>query len=421
MIDNFKIDISKSLHEISEIEILRVPKTKFESILIFFYSIFIHIFRLMLWLWLHLFLRLRGPKEGEIFENIVIYFNGMLGDVSVHIPALTLIRNSYKNSHITCICNSEGFPIKDYLMALGLFDNCITISSHPVVRNGFNFSMDDSIYTNIRSDLFINFSPYSNRGVLGFVAREMVFAKMLGAKCYAGDLLSFYGTGKFSNQISRFFVKNEPRRSQFILRSLGLDPNDVESGLPIISSLPSRLLKYDAVGNLIKYAVINPGAKFKVKRWPTSYFAQITQYLHDELGLEVYITGSSGEGHLGDEIGLLDGNKSISLCGKTSLPELVEVLRGAELIISNDTGPMHLASLMNRPTIAIFGTRMSLTHWYPVGKNTTVIAHYHEDSFSFDDLGLKEHRLERIAPSIVKGQIEDFIAKGTLKIEYAAT
>lgn len=418
MTDNFKIDVSKSLEEISEIELLHVPKTKLDSILIFFYSIFIYIFRLMLWVWLHLILLLRSPKEGEIFQNIVIYFNGMLGDVSVHIPALTLIRKTYKNSIITCICNSEGFPIQDYLIALGLFDHCITINSQPVVRNGFHFSMRDSNYSNIKADLFINFSPYSNRGVLGFVAREMVFAKMIGAKCYVGDTLSFYGTGRFSNQISRFFVKNEPRRSQFILRSLGLNPSDAVCDIPVVSSFPGGFIKKNAAGSVKKYAVINPGAKFAVKRWPISHFAQISQYLHDQLGLEVYITGSKNEAPLGDELAKLDGDQAISLCGKTSLLELVEILRGSELIITNDTGPMHLASLMNRPTVVIFGTRMSLTHWYPVGKYTTIIAHYHQDSFSFDDLGLKEHRLERIAPSFVMDQIEDFIARGILEPTY---
>ena len=70
---------------------------------------------------------------------------------------------------------------------------------------------------------------------------------------------------------------------------------------------------------------------------------------------------------------------------------------------------MHLAGLLNRPTVALFGTRIPVKHWYPLGDHTTVMMHYHKDSFSYDDEGRVPHRMEAIKPSDVIPEIDKLL------------
>ena len=406
---NTIIDISKSYEDICKIENMRAPKLISDHLIIFIFSIVIVIFRLLLWVWQCIFLRLKKPKKNLKYQNIVIYLHGMLGDVSVHVPALKLIRDSFKESKITCVCNAEGFPIRDYIVSLQLFDDCFVIDSQPVVRSGFDFIIAHPKLKTIKADLFVNFSPFTNQGIPGFVAREMMFAKKIGATFYAGDSLNFFGSSRWSKRMLRFFIKNEPRRGVRVLKSVGLCYDFLIDEMPPLGGLPLKFMSFDTSGFLNRYAVINPGAKFTVKRWPAQYFGAVAKYLQKNCGLKVYITGSASEIALAEEVIKFSNNSCTSLCGKTTIAEMIEVIRGASLVVTNDTGPMHLAGLMNRPTIAIFGTRISLKNWYPKGNLVTVLAHYHEDSFSFDDIGNSPHRMDKIPIELVISEINKLI------------
>src|SRR5690606_4166996 len=129
--------------------------------------------------------------------------------------------------------------------------------------------------------------------------------------------------------------------------------------LPIYLNLPQQ-----------RYAVIHPGAKHGVKLWPTEYFAEVVSHLTGHHNLMVFVTGSAGEVSLADRVIAGGGGRAINLAGKTTLPQLISLLAGASLVVCNDSGPMHLAGLLNRPTLALFGTRIPVKHWYPVGDRT---------------------------------------------------
>ncbi|MCA9177786.1 MAG: lipopolysaccharide heptosyltransferase II [Planctomycetales bacterium] len=106
------------------------------------------------------------------------------------------------------------------------------------------------------------------------------------------------------------------------------------------------------------FVAINPGATYgSAKRWPPDRFAEVARALgksHD-----VVIVGGPGEREMGDHIErrLIEwgvaGHRN--LVGKTSLRELMEWLDRAELLVTNDSGPMHIANALGTPLVAIFG------------------------------------------------------------------
>ena len=103
-------------------------------------------------------------------------------------------------------------------------------------------------------------------------------------------------------------------------------------------------------------AVLCPGAEYgPAKRWPVAYFAEIAQRLQQN-GFEVWLIGSAKDHEVAEKIVALGNLASRNLCGKTDLIDAIALLSCAGLVISNDSGLMHLAAALDKPMIALFGS-----------------------------------------------------------------
>jgi heptosyltransferase-2 len=102
-------------------------------------------------------------------------------------------------------------------------------------------------------------------------------------------------------------------------------------------------------------AVLCPGAEYgPAKRWPANYFAALANRLQIE-GYAVWITGSAKDAPIGQDIvGASPG--AIDLCGKSSLAEAIDLISCAALVVSNDSGLMHIAAALGRPLTALYGS-----------------------------------------------------------------
>ena len=135
---------------------------------------------------------------------------------------------------------------------------------------------------------------------------------------------------------------------------LGADPEwEVVWELPAGEALlrRARELTEPLPGRLV---VINPGAKWDSKLWPTSSWRELGRLLSERADVSLILTGSPDEAQVNREIGQgLDD--VLDLTGKTGLSLLAEIFRLAELVVCPDTGPMHLAAAVGSPVVALFG------------------------------------------------------------------
>jgi heptosyltransferase-2 len=103
-------------------------------------------------------------------------------------------------------------------------------------------------------------------------------------------------------------------------------------------------------------AIFCPGAEYgPAKRWPVSYFAEIAQRLQQH-GFAVWLIGSAKDKDVAGKIVALGNPECRNLCGSTGIGDAIALLSCADLVISNDSGLMHLAAALDRPMLALFGS-----------------------------------------------------------------
>lgn len=119
--------------------------------------------------------------------------------------------------------------------------------------------------------------------------------------------------------------------------------------------------------------VLNPGAAFEKKRWDKNRFVDLGKYLLSRYEMKLVISGSTNEFALAEEIKENIKNRNcINLAGQITFRQLAYLLSRSQLLITNDTGTMHLASAMKCPVIAIFGPG-NPQRYGPIGTDNIVL------------------------------------------------
>jgi len=117
--------------------------------------------------------------------------------------------------------------------------------------------------------------------------------------------------------------------------------------------------------------VLCPGAEFGAsKQWPAAYYAEVAKHYLAQ-GWQVWLMGSQNDVASCDAINELTQQQCYSLASKTTLPEAIDIMSQANLVVSNDSGLMHIAAALQIPLVAVYGST-DPNHTPPLSKNTTI-------------------------------------------------
>lgn len=172
--------------------------------------------------------------------------------------------------------------------------------------------------------------------------------------------------------------KHEADYSLDLLRALGLDverghvymPTTYESDIRM-----ERFLKEEGVSEKDRLIAIHPGASSPSKRWMSERFAELADRLQ-ESHYKVVIVSGPQDVATGQTVICAMRHSPIDACGKTSVRELASLFKKVQLLISNDSGPVHVAVGVGTPVISIFGRSqpgLSKMRWGPLGKRDTAL------------------------------------------------
>jgi len=147
-------------------------------------------------------------------------------------------------------------------------------------------------------------------------------------------------------------------RNYLFGRPLGFAEVPIEFGLPVrpeARAAVRRLLADQGIGRQEPYVLMAPATRWETKRWPARYFAAVAEWIQSEPGWPVVLIGANEEVEVARQVAELAGSRIVNLAGKTELAEVIALVAGASVVVMHDSGPMHLATALHKPMVAIYG------------------------------------------------------------------
>lgn len=296
-------------------------------------------------------------------KTILIVRIGHLGDTLCAIPALRAVRGRFPEARQIFMTNSAGGErpfSKDVLEKIIAFDEVIAYDPARIYELGYLKTICMDLKSK-KIDLLV-YLGQNNVRVLKLL-RDMLFFRAAGCKSVCGFRLVAHRFFPLAQRFGRNF-DTESLRLMKLVKPLGIS-DEMNWSLPAVPFKPMSTVKNS--GPLV---AIHPYAKYPVKRWPIERFIKVAKHLqaHDH----AFIVMIGGKDTIHDAkalMNVLDNNLALDLTGKTNFLETAEVLRHCRLLLSNDSGPVHIAGAVNTPVVGIYSARDYPNTWYPWGNN----------------------------------------------------
>lgn len=280
-------------------------------------------------------------------RRILVIKPSALGDVVHALPIAGLLKRRWPEAHLAWLISRPFAPLlqtNPHVNELIHFDR---ERGRGFWRHKGNAQQLSRRLREARFDLVIDLQGLLRSGWLSWQTRAPVRAGFMQAREGAQ---MFYSHRVASPLGDRHAVE----RYLDVAEALGLGREPVEFELRATPDDETAVEWMLGPAGADRYAVLLPGTNWPTKRWPAQYFGELAARLDNELDLRPVIAGGPDAANAAVVIrGWHDD--VVDLVGKTNVRELAVLLRGAALVVSNDSGPMHLAAALGVPLVATFG------------------------------------------------------------------
>ena len=297
-------------------------------------------------------------------KRILIINVNWLGDVIFSSPFIRAIRETYPDSYIACVTPPR---CRDILTANSRLNELIILD-----ENG----AEGSFLGKMKFALKLRGEKFDTAFILHRSFTRALMTVLAGIKERVG-----YDTKRRGILLTKRLVlpSEDIHKVEYFLKladAVGADTSKKDYEFFITEPdriRTDRILETAGVDYSDKIVILNPGGNWNPKRWSTDRFSQLADALIEKYGIKIVITGAEKDEILADEISKGMKNKAISICGKTNIRELAAVLERAKLVISGDSGPMHIAVSVRTNVIALFGpTSTEITGPYGNGNYAVI-------------------------------------------------
>ncbi|HNT35361.1 MAG TPA: glycosyltransferase family 9 protein [bacterium] len=285
-------------------------------------------------------------------SRILIVRLSAIGDVIHALPCLHALRAAFPKAHIGWVVEEFAAPLLERMSGLDQL-HCLSRGGSKTFRKSGSSKPFLSLVKEVRQ------AHYDVSVDLQGLTKSAVWGLLSGARMRIG-----YGD-KDGRELSRLLnnrrivpqanVRHVVDRNLSLLSALGINNPTVRFDLPVHQESAgwARRLMADA-GLKPPCVVTHPGAGWQTKRWSPKRYAEVCHRLHDDFGFSVILSTGPREESLCHDF--LESLGSVpSAAPAMDQLQLQETIRAADLFIGPDTGPMHLAVALGKPTVAIFG------------------------------------------------------------------
>lgn len=281
-------------------------------------------------------------------RRIGIYRPGSIGDIIVALPVIQQICSRNTNAQKIVIFLRLGVAGKSPILSLSkMYHNVEVFDCSPLARLSFLFAIRRcslDIFYDLRPDYTSFFTSI----------RNLILVRYIGSTDYRCPRLATKSTA-----IADYFDNAVIRESSRLFQVLNFENTTSKSLYRpfadfFFQTVASRLTDLKLPD---RYVVIAPFAKRPSNQWPLERFLSIADWLKQN-GESVVFIGDR-------ELDYALGKGFINLCGHTDINEAMCIVSKATMIVSNDSGPLHIGTLFEIPFVAIFSQRDYSLKWYP--------------------------------------------------------
>jgi heptosyltransferase-2 len=296
-------------------------------------------------------------------KKILIIQTAFLGDVVLCTPLIKATRKLFPNSFISFLL----IPQTENVLENNPHLNDIIVYDKRGKDRGFKNFLKMVKNVKVRNfDLAIIPHRYLRSALLAYLAK---IPQRIG---FDKGIDSFL----FTQKVTYKNKWHEVERNLSLLNYFNDETLDKAPELfpsPQDFSYVQELLQGSGIEASDKMVVIAPGSIWMTKRWLPERFAEVSDLLIKEAGTKVIFLGSKDDEKLCIEIANLMKGKPIILAGKTSILQSAAIISQCKVILSNDSAPVHMASAMNKPVVAIFGSTIPEFGFAPYGESHIII------------------------------------------------
>jgi lipopolysaccharide heptosyltransferase I len=288
----------------------------------------------------------RLPVQKYEARRIGLIKPSALGDIIHALPVLTALRRRYPDAHITWVVNrSYESLLRDHpdLDATLAFDR--SGSRAGLLAKVLGYMRFARLLRQQRFDLVVDLQGLLRSGLMALATRA---ARRVGLSCAREGAVWLYtdlvpvGDPDAMHAVDRCWR---------VAEAFGVGDGPKTFRVPLADA-ERQWAAQRLVGLPRPWLMVGVGARWMTKRWPTDHFAALLQRAGHRFGGSAIFIGSRDEADLARKTAADLAQPILNLAGQTTLPQLAAVLNQADVMIANDTGPLHLAVALGRPVVA---------------------------------------------------------------------
>ncbi len=283
-------------------------------------------------------------------SRLLVIKPSSLGDIVHALPAVAALRRWCPGATLTWLVKPEW---REILEGNPDIDEIVTLPT-----SACSLLQTVGLLRSKRFDLVVDLQGLFRSGLLALLTGASVRVGFAGAR--GGS--SFFYTHRVSLPVPkapwRLLDMHAVDRNLAVVASLGADIGSVQCPIP---SFPSDEL---AIEGWLEQAGVQPGDQLiaiapldrgGVRSWPLERFVAAASALSQARGVRIVLMGASADSMISAEFRKAVGDKLVDLLGKTRVRQLGTLLRRVNLLIANDSAPIHIAAAVSTPVLALFG------------------------------------------------------------------
>ena len=279
-------------------------------------------------------------------ERILLVQLADIGDLITTTPAIAALRAAQPNAHIALLTSTHAAPV----IEKGLVDDIITFD-----RRRFNNSYSLLFPSNIAEiwklrngeyDTVVIFHRFSLK--LGTIKFWLIKMATQAERVIGAD----NGNGWFLTESIPDAGYGAVHQAQHWLNLVGLLGADTKPQRARIA-FDDGILPLAAYHGIRIIIHAGSGGFSLARRWEVEKFAQVADSLHEEFNAQIVLVGTADDD--ADAVAKAMKHEAVNLAGKTTLTQLADVIRSADLYIGTDSGVLHVAASVRTPVVTIFG------------------------------------------------------------------